>query len=765
VNGSVLLASGNTLYVGGLFASIGGVARNNLAAFDATTGAVTAFNPNASATVRSLLLDGGMLYVGGAFAQLGGVSRSRVGRIDAVTGAVDPTWTAHANDVVIALARSGTTLYMGGGFTIVSNQPRMGTAAVSTATGALSALSAGVGGGTVNVILPVGANELLLAGNYTHVGAMARPGIAAFDLVTNEPKPPLITVNGNVRGITAVGNTLYLAGQFGLVNGQNRSGFAAIDRHTGQVLPWNPNVFGTITTGAFGTQGGGRSVAVVGNTAYIGGYFTSVGGQPRAGLAQVDAVTGAVLPFVADTTGGGIQRMIRDGQTLYVGGTFTGIAGQARHALAAFDLAPASPALLPLSISFSGGGLVNGMKLTGSTLYIGGSFASVNGQSRNAAAAVTVPGGALTPFNPLVGGPVNDIDVLGSTVYLAGGFSTVNAAPRRNFAAVDAATGQTTGAFDSGSSFGSGARVVASSEGLLAGGNGSGEYLQFFPTAGLGGLPGRPPAPAAILLPPGLPPGLFIEWEKPTIGAAPTGYNLEVGTGPGLANIATVPTTSSDFFYSGALPPAVFFARVRAVNGAGVGPASPEIAFATGVPGCFGVFQGPLMTVSVSGTDVTLGWNDRPLFAGAQTYALEAGTVSGTANIGTIPVGAVNQIVASAPPGAYFLRLQGEGPCGRPAPSSEQLVSVGGVVPLDAPVLSVQQSGANVTFNVTSVNGATGYLLDAGFGPLHSFLRVPLPAGGLSAVAPPGTYYLRAYAVGGPTGMSGASNEIVVVVP
>jgi hypothetical protein len=147
------------------------------------------------------------------------------------------------------------------------------------------------------------------------------------------------------------------------------------------------------------------------------------------------------------------------------------------------------------------------------------------------------------------------------------------------------------------------------------------------------------------------------------------------------------------------------------------------------------------------------------------TYALDAGTTSGTYNIGPFALGATNQFTASAPPGAFFLRLRGSGPCGRPAPSPEQLVSVGGVVPLAAPVLSAQVSGANVTLNVTSVSGATGYLLDAGFGPLHSFLRVPIPATGLSVAAPSGTYYVRAYAVGGPTGFSRASNEIVVVVP
>jgi hypothetical protein len=278
-------------------------------------------------------------------------------------------------------------------------------------------------------------------------------------------------------------------------------------------------------------------------------------------------------------------------------------------------------------------------------------------------------------------------------------------------------------------------------------------------------LPGRPAAPTAFLPPPGLPVALFLEWEPPTIGGAPTGFRLEIGTGPGLANVATIPTTDRSFFYQGALPPAFFYARVRAVNAAGVGPASPEIAFATGVPGCQGISQGPLMSTSVSDPTVTLAWSDPPLFTGALSYALSAGTVSGTANIGTFAVGAVTQFVASAPPGAYFLKLQGQGPCGRPAPSPEQLLSVGGVVPLDAPVLGAQVTGATVTFTLTPVAGAIGYLLDAGLGPLHSFLRVPMPATGLSAVAPPGTYYVRAYAVGGPTGLSHASNEIVVVVP
>jgi hypothetical protein len=148
------------------------------------------------------------------------------------------------------------------------------------------------------------------------------------------------------------------------------------------------------------------------------------------------------------------------------------------------------------------------------------------------------------------------------------------------------------------------------------------------------------------------------------------------------------------------------------------------------------------------------------------TYALSAGTASGQANIGTFRVGAAMQFSANAPPGAYFVRLHGQNVCGIPSPSPELLVSVGGVFPLDAPTVSAQVSGGVVTVNWTAVAGATGYVLEAGLGPLDARIaRVPVGGTSLSAAAPAGTYYVRVYAVGGPTGVSHASNETVIVVP
>ncbi|MGE3474000.1 MAG: fibronectin type III domain-containing protein, partial [Vicinamibacterales bacterium] len=65
-------------------------------------------------------------------------------------------------------------------------------------------------------------------------------------------------------------------------------------------------------------------------------------------------------------------------------------------------------------------------------------------------------------------------------------------------------------------------------------------------------------------------------WNAPTTGGAPTGYILEAGTGPGLANLATLPLPTTSYSVAG-VPHGTYFLRVRAVNAIGTGPASNEV--------------------------------------------------------------------------------------------------------------------------------------------------------------------------------------------
>ncbi len=83
--------SGGTVYVGGNFTVISGQPRNRLAAINGTTGKVLAWNPNPVAAnssdtvVLSLAISGDVVYVGGQFSTIGGLPQNGLGAINAAT--------------------------------------------------------------------------------------------------------------------------------------------------------------------------------------------------------------------------------------------------------------------------------------------------------------------------------------------------------------------------------------------------------------------------------------------------------------------------------------------------------------------------------------------------------------------------------------------------------------------------------------------------------------------------------------------------------
>jgi hypothetical protein len=66
-------------------------------------------------------------------------------------------------------------------------------------------------------------------------------------------------------------------------------------------------------------------------------------------------------------------------------------------------------------------------------------------------------------------------------------------------------------------------------------------------------------------------------WDAPRVGLMPTGYVLEAGNAPGLANLAVVPLGSSLSFATNGVMPGTYYVRVRAVNAVGIGAPSGEL--------------------------------------------------------------------------------------------------------------------------------------------------------------------------------------------
>lgn len=114
-------AGGTGIYIGGIFATVGGSGRNKVALINATTGAVDGtFNPNVTGSeVRALHLNDGKLYIGGAsITAIGGTATVGAGRVDAVSGVRD-TYDINANAAVHFITSYLTSTFFFGPFTTV----------------------------------------------------------------------------------------------------------------------------------------------------------------------------------------------------------------------------------------------------------------------------------------------------------------------------------------------------------------------------------------------------------------------------------------------------------------------------------------------------------------------------------------------------------------------------------------------------------------------------------------------------------------------
>jgi hypothetical protein len=128
------------------------------------------------------------------------------------------------------------------------------------------------------------------------------------------------------------------------------------------------------------------------------------------------------------------------GSTVYAGGIFTGIGGQTRNRIAALDAATG----LSTIWNPNANNTVRALAVSGSTVYAGGDFTTIGGQTRNRIAAIDAATGLPTSWNPNANGTVHALAVSGSTVYTGGGFTSIGAQTRNYIAALDAATGLAT---------------------------------------------------------------------------------------------------------------------------------------------------------------------------------------------------------------------------------------------------------------------------------------------------------------------------------
>jgi RHS repeat-associated protein len=231
---------------------------------------------------------------------------------------------------------------------------------------------------------------------------------------------PTLT-SGAINAIAADGSGgWYVGGSFTSIGGQTRNNAAHILAN-GTVDSWNPNLNGAVNT-----------IAVSGTNVYLGGAFTTVGGQTRNRAAAVG--TNGTLqtwnPNVSGGTGPTVSALAISGSTVYLGGTFTKLGTTTRNDAAAVGtdgtLQTWNPNL---------NGAANTIAVSGTNVYLGGAFTTVGGTTRNRAAAVGT-NGTLQSWNPNLSSTVKTMLVSGSNIYMVGSFTTVGGVTRNRAAAV-----------------------------------------------------------------------------------------------------------------------------------------------------------------------------------------------------------------------------------------------------------------------------------------------------------------------------------------
>lgn len=342
---------------------------------------------------------------------------------------VGPTYNPDGDVYAMARDPVSNTIYLGGDFDS-TYIPASGGAGLNTSTGLLAFKPSNFDDDSA-VVVADGSGGWFVGGEFSQ-GIVHLLSDGSLDPAWNA------NLNSGVTCIAVDGGKVYIGGFFTSIEGFSRDKLAALDATTGSlIIGWDP--------GGPTVAGNPDAIAVDSNThiVYVGGGFTSIGGQPRNRIASFDGSTGLITSWDPDSSGPVYTLLVNAGK-VYVGGAFNSIGGQPRFCLAALDTTVDTNNAT--SWDPSPDNAVYDIDIAGNTLYAGGMFTSAGGQlrSRLAALDMTTDTNNATPWNPSPNAVVRSISVEGSKIYVGGGFTVIGGQTQWELAEVDLASGNAT---------------------------------------------------------------------------------------------------------------------------------------------------------------------------------------------------------------------------------------------------------------------------------------------------------------------------------
>ena len=428
----VTIQSDGKVLIGGSFSSVGGIARNGIARLNADGSLDPGFNPPAAigwgnGVTKIIVQPNGKVLIAGGLYLSTAQNLDRIARLNP-DGSLDTGFEIASmdNEIAAVVLEDDGGILIGGGIRSIDGVARNRIARLNS-DGTLDAEfnpGSGLNWGSLSAVLPMGRGKVVIGGSF-----LAR-------LFVDEPPPatPLIlsqtsyqqvlpggmatlrvsadawpraSFQWQLDGVRVPGAT---AAELVLTNVQARQlgRYSVVVSNSVGVAESRPIPLSFTLTGAVDTRfdpGMGadrevRTMAAQGDgKVLIGGYFSSVDGVARRGIARLNTDGSLDASFNPGTgTSGGVEVLAiqTDGKVL-LGGGFSSINGVARGGIARLNTDGS------LDDAFDAGSAYGVLALASQTdgkVLIGGYFNDINGTTRNKIARLNLYGSLDTVFFP-----------------------------------------------------------------------------------------------------------------------------------------------------------------------------------------------------------------------------------------------------------------------------------------------------------------------------------------------------------------------------
>jgi hypothetical protein len=453
---SSIEADASYVYLGGKFSQVNGsLGRRGVIRFSIGAGTATfdsTWNPDPDGEVNVLLKSGTSLYMAGVFQNVGGLPRYLMAKVsDAAAGAVDPSFVPNPNGAVIDMKVSGGQILCGGRFSTTVGAASAAFAKLDATSGSASAGFAGVvsNPGNAYSMLPVAGNKMMVAGIFDTVNGVARKGLARFNSdgsLDTSFQADLSGYNPVVNDMKVDGSFLYIVGDFFKVAGQSLTHAARINTGTGAVDPaWNPHPYTPLkaleTDGTYVYLGSGG----LKNIGIGSGSTVQVFNLARVTKTAPPTIDTAWTPVITGNNGdpaiGDVEDIVLNGSNLIIAGSFAFLVNpsnfnQFQQHVNLASLSTSAP--WPPTAGFTDvyDNTIRRILLFSGSLYVGGDFFYINSTYQGCTAKVN-PANGTWDQNFVGVDPVQSVDLVtgganfsmfatnGNFLYVGGNFDYV----------------------------------------------------------------------------------------------------------------------------------------------------------------------------------------------------------------------------------------------------------------------------------------------------------------------------------------------------